>query len=263
MAKTKVVIMGASGRMGSNLVNLVQRDPELELAAVVEHPDKLQEIDHLASIKGSKIEDILFRVEKGVIVDFTFPDVTIQALEEAKKYNVPVVTGTTGFNAEQQKFLSESAKEIPVFWAPNMSVGINVLLEMLPKLSEHLGLSYDIELSEIHHKHKKDAPSGTAIKLAQNLAQSKGWSSEDTLKYSREGIIGERSQQEIGVQSLRGGDVVGEHTVYFLGPGERIDITHRVYSRETFVQGALRAAKWIIDKGPGKLYTMSDLFASH
>jgi 4-hydroxy-tetrahydrodipicolinate reductase len=142
-----------------------------------------------------------------------------------------------------------------------MSVGINVLLRLLPELLNLLGDRYDLELMEIHHKFKKDAPSGTAIKLAQILAEAKGLNLEEHGVFARKGIIGERKQNDIGIQTLRGGDVVGEHTVYFLGPGERIEVTHRAHSRETFAQGALRAAKWMAAKKPGRLYTMADMLA--
>jgi 4-hydroxy-tetrahydrodipicolinate reductase len=212
-------------------------------------------------MKGSDLSQVLSQVSDGVIIDFTQPEVTVETVKQAVQHKVPVVIGTTSLDKEQQDYLTRVAQEIPILWAPNMSVGMNALLEFLPKFSQILGQAYDLELSEIHHKHKKDAPSGTAVKMAQNLASSRGWDEDKVLKYSREGIIGERPHEEIGVQALRGGDVVGEHTIYFFGPGERIDVTHRVYSRDTFAQGALRAAQWIINKKPGPLYSMSDLFA--
>jgi len=142
-----------------------------------------------------------------------------------------------------------------------MSVGVNVLLELLPKLTEKLGAQYDTEVMEIHHKFKKDAPSGTAERLAQALAQGKGWNLEQTACYSRHGMIGERTDREIGIQTLRGGDVVGLHTVYFFGPGERIEITHQAHSRENFANGALRAARWLVGQKPAKLYSMLDVLA--
>jgi 4-hydroxy-tetrahydrodipicolinate reductase len=140
-----------------------------------------------------------------------------------------------------------------------MSIGISVLLELLPKLAQALGPAYDPELMEIHHRMKKDAPSGTALKLAQAVARAKDWPEEDSLRLCREGMVGERPDREIGVQTLRGGDVVGEHTTYFFGPGERIEVTHKASSRETFAQGALRAAKWISEQPPGRIYSMTDM----
>ena len=146
-----------------------------------------------------------------------------------------------------------------MLWAPNMSVGINVLLRVLPELVRLLGENYDMEMVELHHKMKKDAPSGTAIKLAQCLAEARKWDLDAVGRYCRQGIIGERPQEEIGVQTIRGGDVTGVHTVYFMGPGERVEVTHQAHSRENFAQGALRAAKWLADKQPGQLYSMADV----
>ncbi len=260
MSKTAVVIMGAAGRMGSTLVELAQADPELELAAALETEAKQSSLQGLKCTTGSDLANCLRGLQQAVIVDFTHPDSSSENVRIAAQAKTPMVIGTTGFSQEQEQGLQQAAAQTPIFWAPNMSVGINVLLELLPKLATLLGPDYDLEISEIHHKHKKDAPSGTAVKLGQILAGSRK-EEQPELRYCRQGMIGERPQQEIGVQTLRGGDVVGEHTVYFLGPGERIDVTHRVYSRQTFAQGALRAAKWIGSQNPGKLYSMSDFFA--
>jgi 4-hydroxy-tetrahydrodipicolinate reductase len=196
-----------------------------------------------------------------VVIDFTAPAVTMKVARACAAGKLAAVIGTTGLTTEQTEELRELAEKAPIFWAPNMSVGVNVLLAVLPMLVERLGAKYDLELSEIHHNKKKDAPSGTAIKLAQCLAEARGVDYENAKQYCREGIIGERPMGEIGVQTLRGGDVVGDHTVYFLGPGERIEVTHRAHSRETFAQGALRAAKWMWEQEPGRLYTMADMFA--
>lgn len=262
MPKTEVVIMGARGRMGRTLIDLVQHDQELDLAGVLEHPDLVAELKGLDCLQGSDPEEILPRVPGAVCIDFTQPGATLKTVQTARASKNPVVIGTTGFNESEHKILKEAAGVIPMFFAPNMSVGLNLLLEILPQLTRMLGSDYDVELSEIHHRLKKDAPSGTAVKLAATLSRAKGWEEKDPLRFCREGIIGERPEQEIGVQTLRGGDVVGEHTVYFLGPGERIDVTHRAYSRETFAQGALRAAKWLRTREPGPLYSMHDLFFS-
>jgi len=255
-----IIVVGARGRMGSTLVELVERDSGLQLKGVTESPNRLDELGHLDCLRASSLEEILPESPGAVVVDFSHPEVTLKTVQAASSSGNPVVIGTTGFSHEQQEALQEAAQRTPIFWAPNMSVGINVLLELLPKLAEFLGQDYNVEISEIHHKHKKDAPSGTAVKLGQVLAQAKGLPEREALRACREGMIGERPQEEIGVQTLRGGDVVGEHTVYFLGPGERIDVTHRAYSRETFAQGALRAAKWLSQRQPGKLYAMADVF---
>jgi len=258
---TEIIVSGARGRMGSAITEIARQDPEASLKAVLEHPERLQELEHLDCIREQDVQKIVTQSSGAVIIDFTNPDTTMQNLEAAKAKGNPMVIGTTGFSSQQQEELNNAAKNLPIFMAPNMGVGINVLLEFLPKLAELLGPDYDVEISEIHHKYKKDAPSGTAVRLGEVLGQSRGWEGYDFLRYSREGIIGERPQREIGVQTLRGGDVVGEHTVHFFGPGERIDVTHRVHSRNTFAQGAVRAAKWIQGKTPGKIYSMSDLFA--
>jgi 4-hydroxy-tetrahydrodipicolinate reductase len=247
--------------MGSTIADLAQQDPEVELAGVLERPDMLEELQPYSCPKGAEPGEMLSGNPNGVVIDFTSPEATVKTAEAAARCGNPMVVGTTGFDADQQKRLTDAAARVPVFWAPNMSVGINVLLRILPELARMLGLDYDTDVSEIHHKHKKDAPSGTAKQLARELASAKGWDPEAVLRFAREGMIGEREREEIGVQSLRGGDVVGEHTVYFFGPGERIDVTHRVYSRSTFAQGALRAAKWIRTRSPGRLYSMADLFS--
>ncbi len=261
MPGTDVIIMGAGGRMGATLVQMTNADPDLSLVAALERPELLGSLNGLTCRTASSPDEILSECARAVIVDFTHPEATVQTAAAAARHGNPVVIGTTGLSDSQQQELAEAAGEIPLFWAPNMSVGINLLLEFLPQLARVLGLDYDVEISEIHHKHKKDAPSGTAVKLGQALAQAKGWEPEDSLRMCREGMIGARPEQEIGVQTLRGGDVVGEHTVHFFGPGERIDVTHRAYSRETFAKGALRAAKWLSRQSPGKIYSMADVFA--
>lgn len=255
-----VVVMGAKGRMGSTLTSLVQADPELNLAGVTERPGNDEGLESLNCPVESSLEKLLPKAEGAVIIDFTAPEVTVQTARIAAAHGNPAVMGTTGLGPEQVKEVEAQAAKTPLFWAPNMSVGVNVLLKLLPELVRMLGPAYDLEMSEIHHKMKKDAPSGTAIKLAQCLAEARGWDYDSVRRYCREGIIGQRPAEEIGVQTLRGGDVVGEHTVYFFGPGERIDVTHRAHSRETFASGALRAAKWLAGKKPGKLYSMADIF---
>ncbi len=254
----QIIVTGAAGRMGSTICNLVKQDPDLKLVAAIETPGSLNKIKGLDVLITDSLRQAISEYSGATIIDFTYPDVTIGNVDIATEKNNPMVIGTTGLSNEQMDHLKECAKNNPIFWAPNMSVGINVLLKLLPKFVDALGELYDVEISEIHHRFKKDAPSGTALKIAEVLAGSKKLGL-DNIKYCRHGNIGERPRQEIGVQTLRGGDVVGDHTVYFFGPGERIEITHRAHSRETFAQGAIRAAKWICNKKPGKLYTMSDL----
>jgi 4-hydroxy-tetrahydrodipicolinate reductase len=171
----------------------------------------------------------------------------------------PVVVGTTGLTRDQTAALERAAASGRVFFAPNMSVGLNVLLSVLPGLVKKLGEAYDLEVMEIHHNRKADSPSGTAIKLGQCLAGAAGRDFDAVGACCREGLVGPRPAGEIGLQTLRGGDVVGDHTVFFLGPGERIEITHRAHSRETLARGALRAAAWLPGQAPGRLYGMQDM----
>ncbi|MBN2140930.1 MAG: 4-hydroxy-tetrahydrodipicolinate reductase [Desulfovibrionaceae bacterium] len=256
----EVIVMGAQGRMGSTLAGLVKADPDLNLAAAVERPEKVGGLETLGCVVTSDLDSILPRKAGAVIIDFTAPGASVGMVRVARRHGNPAVIGTTGLDSQQLAELEDAARDIPLFWAPNMSVGVNVLLQVLPDLVQKLGEAYDLEMVEMHHNKKADAPSGTAIKLAQCLARARGLDYDKARKYCREGIIGPRTSGEIGVQTLRGGDVVGEHTVYFLGPGERIEVTHRAHSRQTFAQGALRAAKWLKGQKPGRLYGMSDLF---
>lgn len=258
-----LIIMGAMGRMGATLTQLAQQGSQYNLKAVVERPERsgsLGALEPLGCVVSSDLKSVLERVPGATIIDFTAPEASVQTCRVAAEFGNPVVVGTTGLDEEQQKELAKCAEKTPVFWAPNMSVGVNVLLKVLPMLVEMLGPDYDMEMVEIHHKMKADSPSGTALKLAQCMAEARGWNYDDVKKHCRDGIIGPREKDEMGVQTVRGGDVVGDHTAYFLGPGERIEITHRAHSRETFAQGAMRAAEWLCKQKPGKLYSMDDIF---
>ena len=257
---TDVVILGAKGRMGNTLVNMALADEELNLVGACERKGNAEGIDYEGCTASDCLEELLPKVPGAVIVDFTAPESSVAMSGIAAKHGNPAVIGTTGLDKDQQEQLAEAAKKVPLFWAPNMSVGVNTLLKVLPALVQALGPAYDMEMVETHHKMKKDSPSGTALKLAQCLAEARGWDYDEVKKHCRDGIIGERPQKQIGVQTLRGGDVVGDHTMFFFGPGERIEITHRAHSRETFASGALRAAKWLAAQKPGKLYSMADLF---
>ncbi|WP_316900875.1 4-hydroxy-tetrahydrodipicolinate reductase [Pseudodesulfovibrio indicus] len=255
-----IVILGAKGRMGNMLVNQTLADEGLNLVGACERKGNADGMHYEDCEISDCLEDLLPKVPGAVIIDFTAPESSVAMAKIAAKNGNPAVIGTTGLNPDQQAELAESAKQVPLFWAPNMSVGINVLLKIMPLLVQALGENYDMEIVETHHKMKKDSPSGTALKLAQVLAEARGWIYDDVKKHCRDGIIGERPKNEIGVQTLRGGDVVGEHTMFFFGPGERIEVTHRAHSRETFAAGALRAAKWLATQKPGKLYNMADIF---
>lgn len=253
-----VIVMGAAGRMGTTITRLVSESDDLHLVAVVERPEHVARVALPASVKV--VTSLAEALEPGaVVIDFTAPEASMENARLVAKSGNPLIIGTTGVNAEQKLELAELAKHAPIFLSPNMSIGVNVLLDLLPKLTAMLGETYDVEVSEIHHNRKKDAPSGTALRLAEALAEGKGWDLGETACYCREGIIGERPHKEIGVQSLRGGDVVGVHTVYYFGPGERIEVTHQAHSRENFANGALRATRWIAGRKAERLFDMSDV----
>jgi 4-hydroxy-tetrahydrodipicolinate reductase len=253
-----VIIMGAAGRMGMTLTRLVRESGDLRLAGVVERKEKAAELGNLGCPVETDIGLLLDR-SAPVIIDFTAPEVSLATARAAVRAGAAHVIGTTGFSAEERAELEALAAKTPIFWSPNMSVGVNVLLKVLPELTRLLGADYDVELSEIHHNKKKDSPSGTALRMAECLAEAREWNLEESACYSRHGIIGERPKREIGIQALRGGDVVGVHTVYYFGPGERVEVTHQAHSRENFANGALRAARWLHGAKPGKLYDMRNI----
>ena len=271
MSAINIVITGAAGRMGQTLCRMVREDAAFKLVGVVDRPGHeaaLQAIGQSCGEPSGKagdvlcatsLEDLLPKVPGALIIDFTAPEASAQNAVVAASHGNPLVIGTTGLKEEQKEILATAACKVPIFWSPNMSVGVNALLAVLPELTRKLGLAYDIEVMEIHHNRKKDSPSGTALRLGECLAEARNWDLKETACYHREGIIGERPQKEIGLQTLRGGDVVGVHTVYFFGPGERIEVNPQAHSRETFAAGALRAAKWLAVQKAGKLYSMPDL----
>ena len=251
--------------MGRTLCDVALNSSEYTLSGVVDSPSCVAEVSLRMVGKcpvSDNLEDLLKRVpEKSVIVDFTAPAVSLHSAEVAGKLGFPLVIGTTGFSAEQLDTLKKRAETQALFWSSNMSIGINVMRKVLPELARALGAEYDMEIVEIHHKHKKDSPSGTALTLGEGLAKARDWSLDQVRCSGRDGIIGERPEQQIGIQALRGGDVVGVHTVYFLGPGERIEISHHAHSRENFARGALKACAWLAQQKPGKLYGIPDLLA--
>lgn len=256
-----IIVMGASGRMGTIIANLA-KEQGMTLAAVLERPERLDALAHWGCLAGTDPEVVYPQVPGAVVIDFTAPEASLANARCAVKNGNPIVIGTTGLTPEQKAELDAIAQNGRVFWSPNMSVGVNVLLELLPELVQMLGPDYDLEMVELHHNRKKDSPSGTALRLAESLASARDWDLKDVACYHREGIIGERPKKEIGVQAIRGGDVVGVHTVYFMGPGERIEVTHHAHSRENFAQGALRAASWLPGQPGGKVYAMGDILKS-
>ncbi len=258
-------VTGAAGRMGSRIINFIKVNPGVELAGALEmpgHPTLGSDAGEVAGLGklGVKITDNTKRAFRNsdVVIDFSNHEVTLRCLEEAVKLDKAFVIGTTGFSHQQRDRIKELSQETRVVMAPNMSVGVNLLLKLVEMTASILGDDYDIEIVESHHRHKKDAPSGTALRIAEVAALALNWNLEKVAVYERKGIIGERKPREIGIQSLRGGDIVGDHTVIFAGPGERIELTHRAHSRDTFAMGAVKAAIWVVDKPIG-LYDMQDV----
>jgi 4-hydroxy-tetrahydrodipicolinate reductase len=196
-----------------------------------------------------------------VIIDFSVPEATITYLRTAAALHKAMVIGTTGFAAAQREEIGQLSQRVPCLMAPNMSVGVQVMFQLLQQLVTLLGPDYDVEILEMHHRMKVDAPSGTALRMAAIVAEALGRQVDDVAVYGRHGMVGRRSATEIGMQAVRAGDIVGEHTVIFGGIGERLELVHRSQSRDTFAQGAVRAAKWIVRQPPG-LYGMEDLLRS-
>lgn len=259
-----VIVTGAAGRMGSTIIRLISEDDELNLVGALER-NGFEEIDAgvPANIKptGVIIKDSFEKlgdIEADVVIDFTAPDATMQLLPYAEKYNLSMVIGTTGLQKEHLKILKKSSENIAIVQSPNMSVGVNTLFKLTEIVAKILGSDYDVEILEAHHRFKKDAPSGTAVKLGEIVATALGRRYPEDAVFQRKGIIGERTEKEIGMQTLRAGDIVGEHTVMFGGIGERIELTHRAHNRENFARGALRAAKWVHNKTNG-FYNMLDV----
>ncbi len=259
-----VVVTGAAGRMGTQIIRIVKADPDLRLKGAVERPGfpPGQDAGAAAGLGaiGVPITEDLAKACAGasVVVDFTSHEASARHAEICADAGVALVIGSTGFSAETTARVAAAARRIPVVLSPNMSVGVNVLFELVRQAAKALGDAYDVEIVEIHHKMKKDAPSGTAVKLAEIAAEALGRDPAKDFAYARSGMIGARPPRQIGVQSLRGGDVVGEHTVFFCGQGERLELTHRATSREQFARGAIRAARWLAGR-PAGLYDMADV----
>jgi 4-hydroxy-tetrahydrodipicolinate reductase len=260
----RIAVFGAGGRVGKAIVRAVALTQEATLAAAIERPDfpyLAADATQLAGLLPSGVRLGEARPGQGaadVWIDFSAPAATVANVEAAAKAGAAMVIGTTGLTAADQEKIAAAAKHIPIVLAPNMSVGVNVLLKLVADAARLLGKSYDIEIVETHHRAKRDAPSGTALRLGEAAAEGSGRDFSAAARYARHGDIGPRTDTEIGLQALRGGDVVGDHTVFFLGQGDRIEITHRASSRDTFAQGAVRAALWLAGK-PAGLFDMRDV----
>ncbi len=263
-ATLRIAVAGASGRMGRMLVEAVLGAPDLRLHGALDVPGSPalgQDAGaFLGRDSGVAITDDLTRGLTGadVLIDFTRPAGTLAHLARCRELGVKAVIGTTGFDDAQKAQIAEFARHIAIMMAPNMSVGVNLMLQLLATAARALHEGYDIEIIEAHHRHKVDAPSGTALKMGEVVAAALGRDLKDCAVYAREGVTGERDPSTIGFATVRGGDIVGDHTVLFAGTGERIEITHRSSSRVTYAQGSLRAARFLADKATG-LFGMNDV----
>lgn len=261
---TKILVIGAAGRMGRTIVFCIEDTPDVDISGGTENPGNPSvgsDMGELAGIgkKNILVEDCLETAVRAcdVIIDFTAPDSSMQTLEAAVKEIKPLVIGTTGFSASQKQLIQQAGKKNRCVMAPNMSIGVNVLFKVVRDMAQALGDAYDVEIVEAHHKFKKDAPSGTAVRISEIVAEALNRDIDEVGVFGRKGIT-ERTPKEIGIHTLRAGDIVGEHRVLFGGMGENLEIFHRAQSRETFARGAVRAAQWLVNQPVG-LYDMQDV----
>ncbi len=257
---TRIAIAGAGGRMGRSLIAACHEAEGLRVAVAVERPDsdligadagELGGVGRLGVTVSKALEEQAERFD--VLIDFTAPEATLEHLAACCRAGRRAVIGTTGFSEDQRRSIGEAAQEIPVVLAPNMSVGVNLCLNLLATAARVLGDDADVEILEAHHRHKVDAPSGTALRMGEVVARELGRDLGECAVYGRHGRTGERDRRTIGFETVRAGDIVGEHTVMFAGTGERVEITHRASSRMTFARGAARAAGWLDGAGAGAL----------
>jgi 4-hydroxy-tetrahydrodipicolinate reductase len=265
----KAIVAGAAGRMGRRIIQMIHESQTIALAGAFEqpgHPQVNQDVGQVLGLgeTGIRIAGSLMEIidQGDVLIDFTTPQVTLDHIRTAAARGLSMVIGTTGITGETLKEVVALAKMIPCVMAPNMSVGVNVMFRIAAEMARILGEDYDIEILETHHRMKKDAPSGTALRLAQILAETVHRDLDKVAVYERKGMIGERSRQEIGIQTWRAGDITGEHTVMFGGIGERLELIHRAHNRDNFARGALRAALWVVEQ-PAGLYDMQDVLGLH
>lgn len=261
----KVGVIGAGGRMGRMLIEAIQENAQTMLNAAIEREGSSlvgADAGEVAAIERLDVQivDDLVSVIKDieVLIDFSLPDATEQNMQICAEHNVAMVIGTTGFNEQQEKVLQEASKKIAIVYAGNYSTGVNLSLKLLEMAAKAFGTDADVEIIEAHHKHKIDAPSGTAFMMAEAVAEARGQNLKDVAIYGREGQTGEREKGSIGIHAIRGGEIIGDHTVMFIADGEVVEITHRARARMTFAAGAVRAATWVIQQGNGQ-YNMQDV----
>ena len=261
----RIAVVGAAGRMGKSLILACRQTEGVELTVAIEHQANpaigldagvLAGIAESGVVIGHSLVDDVDQFD--LLIDFTRPEPTLHHLSICQQHNKRMVIGTTGFSEEQEAELEQMAETIPVMLAPNMSVGVNLSLKLLEMTARVMGDYTDIEIIEAHHRHKVDAPSGTALRMGEVIANTLGRDLKSCAIYGREGITAERDRQTIGFSTIRAGDIVGEHTVMFADEGERVEITHKASSRMTFANGAMRASLWLSEK-PNGLYDMQDV----
>lgn len=264
---TRIAVAGCSGRMGRALIEACHQSDGVSLTAASERPGSslvgadAGEVSGLGAL-GVKIVDDLAQVVTNfdVLIDFTRPEGTMSHVALCRAHGKRIVIGTTGLSEEQKRVLAEAGRDIGIVFAPNMSVGVNLCFKLLELAAKVLGDEVDIEIVEAHHRHKIDAPSGTAIRMGEVVARALGRDLKECAVYGREGVTGERDRKTIGFETIRAGDIVGDHTVMFAGLGERVEITHKASSRMTFASGAVRAAQWLMQHPQG-LFDMQDVLA--
>jgi 4-hydroxy-tetrahydrodipicolinate reductase len=260
----RIAIAGASGRMGQMLIEAIRAEPDCELAGALDMSSSPTLGSDAMAFLGQR-SDVMITADLAIglknahtLIDFTRPEGTLAHLQMCRELGVNVVIGTTGFSAEQKAEIASAAQDIAIVMAPNMSVGVNVTLKLLEMAARALSTGYDIEIIEAHHRHKVDAPSGTALKMGEVIANALGRDLNNCAVYAREGVTGERDPSSIGFATIRGGDIVGDHTVLFAGIGERIEISHKSSSRATYAQGSMRAAHFLRHRKTG-LFDMFDV----
>lgn len=268
MTVLKIAVAGASGRMGRMLIEAIGAAEDTVLAGALDIAESpfigTDAAAMLGKPAGVLIESDFAKAlaDSGYLIDFTRPEGTLKHLEYCAEHGIKMIIGTTGFDEEGKAAIAAAAKKTAIVFAPNMSVGVNVTLKLLEMAAKSFSHGYDIEIIEAHHRHKVDAPSGTALKMGEVIADTLGRDLNEVGVFSREGVTGERDPSSIGFATIRGGDIVGDHTVLFAGIGERVEITHKSSSRVTYAHGSLRAARFLADKATG-LYDMYDVLGLH
>ena len=263
MKEIGAIVVGAAGKMGGRIIHIIKETPSIKLSRAIErsdHPAIGRDIGEVIGLgnMGVPLEGLLKKEGGDVLINFSSPQASMESLEFAKEVGLAIVIGTTGLSSEQMNRVKDLSKSVRCVVAPNMSVGMNVMFRIVQEVAKVLGPEYDIEILEAHHRLKKDSPSGTAVKLGELISNAVGRDFGKVGVYGRKGMVGERTKDEIGMQVIRAGDIVGEHTVLFGGIGERLEVIHRAHSRDNFARGAVRAALWVVNQ-PNGLYDMQDV----